>query len=513
MTIGEKIQYYRKQKGLSQEELGQLLTVSRQTVSQWETGQTSPTIDNLTRLKDVLGVSVDELLSPEMGTPGEPTEAPKEEQPLERYETALNAAEAKTLADGMTAMQKRNHILHTLMLLFGTFFIVLYLGIFLKDSFSTTVFSCLLILCLIWNEINFRKDLTHFGKMEKHFSTTTMTFLLYRDRVLVMEGVRGKEDISCQFRYSELDTVLEVAGFYLIYPEQGVLRLRKSLVEQGSVMEELIRKGLANGKKEFLNKKDHITLSVLGFLSYLSLCGMLGLISYPAYLPLKPWAILLYTIAALIFPVVFMARTLMLKLRGNNHLNHRLTGAIAFSVLILVIAGFSYNNSIQFYRSDEYHTMIRAEEFLNEVSSITGLSFPTPRGASCEDHTPTPDTLFIGSVAVYQFDDADLDHWLRTEADGRGIWISELLGMAEAPFVDMFFTEGDYPDRFAFYNVTDGEWNTNNGTGGGDYLLFFCDYTESMLYIYMLNLPANDEISLSSFFTAENSAPHKKRAV
>ena len=99
MTIGEKIQYYRKQKGLSQEELGQLLTVSRQTVSQWETGQTSPTIDNLTRLKDVLGVSVDELLSPEMGIQAKvPSETIKEE-PLERYETRMNASEAKDFID------------------------------------------------------------------------------------------------------------------------------------------------------------------------------------------------------------------------------------------------------------------------------------------------------------------------------------------------------------------------------------------------------------------------------
>ncbi|MBR2957861.1 MAG: helix-turn-helix transcriptional regulator, partial [Clostridia bacterium] len=62
MTTGEKIQYYRKKLSLSQEELGQKLLVSRQTVSLWENGQTAPTIDNLVRLKEIFGVSVDELL-------------------------------------------------------------------------------------------------------------------------------------------------------------------------------------------------------------------------------------------------------------------------------------------------------------------------------------------------------------------------------------------------------------------------------------------------------------------
>ena len=61
--LNEKIIYYRKKNGLSQEELAGKLLVSRQTVSQWETGQTSPTVDNLIRLKEIFGVSVDALLS------------------------------------------------------------------------------------------------------------------------------------------------------------------------------------------------------------------------------------------------------------------------------------------------------------------------------------------------------------------------------------------------------------------------------------------------------------------
>lgn len=65
MTVGEKIQYYRKKAGLSQEDLGRELLVSRQTVSLWETGQTLPTIDNLIRLKDIFGVSIDQILCEE----------------------------------------------------------------------------------------------------------------------------------------------------------------------------------------------------------------------------------------------------------------------------------------------------------------------------------------------------------------------------------------------------------------------------------------------------------------
>ena len=62
MKVSEKIQYFRKKAGLSQEELGKRLLVSRQTVSLWETGQTLPTLDNLTRLREIFDVSIDELL-------------------------------------------------------------------------------------------------------------------------------------------------------------------------------------------------------------------------------------------------------------------------------------------------------------------------------------------------------------------------------------------------------------------------------------------------------------------
>lgn len=65
MTVGKKIQKYRKDLGLSQEELGQKLLVSRQTISLWEKDQTVPTIDNLMRLSDIFEISVDEILNSE----------------------------------------------------------------------------------------------------------------------------------------------------------------------------------------------------------------------------------------------------------------------------------------------------------------------------------------------------------------------------------------------------------------------------------------------------------------
>ena len=63
MEFHEKLQELRKQKGLTQEELAQVLFVSRTAVSKWESGRGYPNIDSLKALAACFSVSVDQLLS------------------------------------------------------------------------------------------------------------------------------------------------------------------------------------------------------------------------------------------------------------------------------------------------------------------------------------------------------------------------------------------------------------------------------------------------------------------
>ncbi|WP_303189754.1 helix-turn-helix domain-containing protein [Fusobacterium ulcerans] len=52
----------RKQNGMSQEKLAQLLGVSRQSVSKWELGQSLPEIDKIIQLSNIFEVTTDYLL-------------------------------------------------------------------------------------------------------------------------------------------------------------------------------------------------------------------------------------------------------------------------------------------------------------------------------------------------------------------------------------------------------------------------------------------------------------------
>lgn len=63
MEFHEKLQELRKQKGLTQEELAELLYVSRTAISKWESGRGYPSIDSLKAIALFFSVTIDELLS------------------------------------------------------------------------------------------------------------------------------------------------------------------------------------------------------------------------------------------------------------------------------------------------------------------------------------------------------------------------------------------------------------------------------------------------------------------
>ena len=61
-TFGQRLSRLRKEKGLTQEDVANQITISPQAVSKWENDISSPDILVLGNLADILGVSVDELL-------------------------------------------------------------------------------------------------------------------------------------------------------------------------------------------------------------------------------------------------------------------------------------------------------------------------------------------------------------------------------------------------------------------------------------------------------------------
>lgn len=65
MEFNEKLQELRKNRGMTQEELAEVLYVSRTAISKWELGRGYPSIDSLKDISRFFSVSIDDLLSGE----------------------------------------------------------------------------------------------------------------------------------------------------------------------------------------------------------------------------------------------------------------------------------------------------------------------------------------------------------------------------------------------------------------------------------------------------------------
>lgn len=62
MNIADRIQHLRKQKGLSQEDLADMVGVSRQSVSKWESEQSIPDLEKIIIMSDIFEVTTDYIL-------------------------------------------------------------------------------------------------------------------------------------------------------------------------------------------------------------------------------------------------------------------------------------------------------------------------------------------------------------------------------------------------------------------------------------------------------------------
>ena len=89
MNLGERLFELRKAKNLTQDDMAEKLNVTRQTVSKWETNQTTPDFDKIMPLCELFEIGVEELLT---GKKEEQREEKKEEKVLTRQEVKERSA-------------------------------------------------------------------------------------------------------------------------------------------------------------------------------------------------------------------------------------------------------------------------------------------------------------------------------------------------------------------------------------------------------------------------------------
>lgn len=209
MTVGERIQQYRKNLNLSQEELGQRLLVSRQTVSQWETDQTMPTLDNMMRLKELFGVSIDAILE---GSP----DVKEADRPLESYHQVFTKDDLKPRTR-FFLWQFGKNVLYAIGLSAALLFLVRN-----TDSFTFIIFAVLCGFITLFSIISFIRNRASLKHQTDRILSNIYDYRVYESRITATITRNGETALYASLPWSEVVAIREQWDMLILFTDNSM---------------------------------------------------------------------------------------------------------------------------------------------------------------------------------------------------------------------------------------------------------------------------------------------------
>lgn len=457
MTPGEKINYYRKQLGLSQEELGQKLLVSRQTISLWEKGQTVPTIDNLIRLKEIFGVSVDELLGC----------AKENESELPVAKESYFFSYTKDEVGKIFGQGKKQLILRIAflaLLLIGAYAWMIFDN---EERVGVGIAAGVLIMSLIvlikTSLINSKNS----KQITERLPKSLYDIKAYDDYFTVKVLRDGEVRSDFKFDYNDIEQFFDYGEFLYVTANGIGIIMRKSSLVQNSVFTLLSK---SNPEKTVVNKKGmsgtKLALNILFVLTFFSEAipvVLAALFSLPDDVLFdNQWLLL----TATPIPLASLVMGIICKRKGFK-CNKNIVVGIIFSVMfcLLAFAGEA------FVEEEIDHTdtaVIKAEQ-------IVGIDIPESQEINTfywDEDEQYNDREYIYSSTDVWFEDTQIVEFEK-EISASDKWISDIPTALRG--LDSSISESDMYDYVLFYNVDTDEFNTvpkENGT----YKFYFIGY-------------------------------------
>lgn len=195
MKIEDKLLKLRKEKHLSQEEVADILNVSRQTISKWETGQSTPDFDKIIPICELYEISCDELLKS--------TE--------EEIKVELSNRDMYSKGIGLSIFLYCFTAFIILLLLTGTWNILFILGLFfLGFGISTSI--------LIYTKIMYKNNKKNkiINKLDSTLTLVVLTAISLILNILVFTD-------NLYFEHDILNTILVSDFFYALLMIDNIL--------------------------------------------------------------------------------------------------------------------------------------------------------------------------------------------------------------------------------------------------------------------------------------------------
>lgn len=325
MTVGENIQKYRKALGLSQEELEQRLLVSKQTVSLWEKDQAAPTIENLVRLKEVFGVSVDEILGTEKET--QSTEA----MPNEAYTFDFTKSELDELGrQQRKVFYKRPLILGLVLVLCFSSLIFLSAPEALVGFMGGVIFISMVSLIKGIHDYNKNWNETS-GKV----CESTYKYKIF-DNYFIVNIYRKKEKVrESRCCFQDIERIYTLDSWLLIQFGGQLLIVRKNELKENSAFYSYMYKNQSKTVKVTSPNKWMLASNILMVASLLSIYGALFLVKIASernnLFIENMWLFFLCTP----IPIASIILGFVLKAKGYRYKRNVITGIIMTIVLCI----------------------------------------------------------------------------------------------------------------------------------------------------------------------------------
>ena len=445
MTIGENILKYRKQAGLSQEELADKMNVSRQSVSLWETDQTTPSLESLRMLAEIFAVSLDELC----GTPcKEPDKAQPDQPEKPEYLASVQTQYTIDLCKRINEIRARKF--YTLIIIAFVLSTVAIFNIALTDADKTYLivpifWYALLIALTVWLSLSLKKRTAEFMKLHPNCAAKVMLFQNHLEIEVTSDNTNSKSSIQ----YSDIKKVQIGDQYILLYYGNTVVPIAKNLPDTNY---DLIHRLLSVPNQQPAapkNKRIKALLLAMFILSLLTIfvamivtgiCAVLApLPDYMYTMPEYMWILLLFLplpLASLILGIVFLTK----KYRCLKNV----IGGAVMCVLLAIFGSFTF--LFADYNLHDY-------EYVHVLEKTISIDLPDSGYIS---RAKNPDST-TQSLAMIKFDDKNefCDTLL---TDGR---FRIDMNFIPPNFIALqhAIRVSDY-DYFLLYDVTGDQFNT-----------------------------------------------------
>ncbi len=444
MNIGENIQNFRKKLGLNQEELAQKIPVSRQTVSQWENGQTVPSIDNLIILKEIFGVSVDEILGVDCAEPEKEEGSASEPVPREKYTAQFSKEELKAIYHKETADYFIRPSVFCLLLAVPTF-----LFYFSSDAENLPItfggllliFGFVLIL-MLRRFLAFRKS---WQSSLLRISQSTYVYKIFDDYLTFDIYRNDKKFFSREASLTDIDFITDLGKWISIQLGGQAFLVRKSeLIDNSFFLTYIFRKKSNFSYKPFSRKWETVS-------RFLLLCSFISFFALPAIVyNLTDFSVEDSWIYFLLLPVAFASIIfgILMKKKGYNY-NKNIIAGIIMSIVVIIFGSFSFVFGSSSAPTETFRI-------------ITGTDLPEASSVKTINRTNEPSVLrgYVTYEYIITFDEAEateFENYLTTDSRWMTSLPDEILGIT-AGLTEIYMRDMDF-DYVIVHNSSTGQFN------------------------------------------------------